>query len=164
MIIGRDDLTGGTLLGDLLSAGAALAWTVYSVGAKPLLAVHPPLQITALAMVLGTLPLLLIGGPALLAVEWGSLGPGTWLLLAYLSVGTIVVASFLWFWALARASTARVAAYSYLTPVLAAGISVALGQDAPSVSLAVGSLAVVAGVALTQLGLRECGRRLSGGQ
>jgi drug/metabolite transporter (DMT)-like permease len=85
---------------------------VYSVGAKPLLAVHPPFQITALAMILGTLPLLLIGGPTLLAVEWDSLGPATWLLLAYLSGGTIVVASFLWFWALPRAATARVAAYS----------------------------------------------------
>jgi hypothetical protein len=36
--------------------------------------------------------------------------------------------------------------------VIAAAISVALGQDAPSVSLAVGAVAVVAGVALAQLG------------
>jgi drug/metabolite transporter (DMT)-like permease len=152
LIVARGDLTGGTLLGDLLSVGAALAWTVYSVAGKPLLAVHPPLQITALAMILGTLPLLLVGGPALLAVPWRSLGAGAWLLLAYLSVGTIVVGYILWFWALARASTARVVAYSYLTPVIAAAISIALGQDAPSASLAVGALAVVAGVALTQSG------------
>jgi drug/metabolite transporter (DMT)-like permease len=152
VIVGRGDLTGGTLLGDLLSVGCALAWTVYSVAAKPLLAVHPPLQITALALILGTPPLLLVGGPALLAVPWTSLGPGTWLLLAYLSVGTIIVAYVLWYWALARASAARVLVYSYLTPVVAAAISVALGQDTPSVALAVGAVAVVAGVALTQLG------------
>jgi drug/metabolite transporter (DMT)-like permease len=151
-IIGRGDLTGGALLGDLLSVGCALAWTVYSVAAKPLLAVHPPLQITALALILGTPPLLLVGGPSLLAVPWTSLGPGTWLLLAYLSVGTIVVAYVLWYWALARASTARVLVYSYLTPVVAAAISVGLGQDTPSVALAVGAVAVVAGVALTQFG------------
>jgi drug/metabolite transporter (DMT)-like permease len=152
LIVARGDLTGGTLLGDLLCVGAAAAWTVYAVGGKALFAVHPPMQITALAMVLGTLPLLPIGGPGLLAVPWRSLGPGTWLLLAYLSVGTIVVGYVLWSWALARASTARVIVYSYLTPVIAAAISVALGQDAPSVSLAVGAVAVVAGVALAQLG------------
>jgi drug/metabolite transporter (DMT)-like permease len=152
VIVGRGDLTGGTLLGDLLSVGCALAWTVYSVAAKPLLAVHPPLQITALALILGTPPLLLVGGASLLTVPWLSLGPGTWLLLAYLSVGTIIVAYVLWYWALARASAARVLAYSYLTPVVAAAISVAMGQDTPSVALAVGAVAVVAGVALTQVG------------
>jgi drug/metabolite transporter (DMT)-like permease len=152
VMVGRGDLTGGTLLGDLLSVGAALAWTVYSVAAKPLLAVHRPLQITALALILGTPPLLLVGGPALLAVPWRSLRPGTWLLLAYLSIGTIVVAYVLWYWALARTSTARVLVYSYLTPVIAAGISIAVGQDTPSVALAAGAVAVVAGVALVQLG------------
>ena len=85
-------------------------------------------------------------------MPWPSLGPGTWLLLAYLSVGTIVVAYVLWYWALARTSTARVLAYSYLTPVIAAAISIAVGQDAPSLALAVGALAVVAGVALVQVG------------
>jgi drug/metabolite transporter (DMT)-like permease len=45
-----------------------------------------------------------------------------------------------------------VLAYSYLTPVVAAAISVAMGQDTPSVALAVGAVAVVAGVALTQVG------------
>jgi drug/metabolite transporter (DMT)-like permease len=89
-------------------------------------------------MILGTLPLLPVGGPGLLAVPWRSLGPGTWLLLAYLSVGTIVVGYVLWYWALARTSTARVVVYSYLTPVVAAVISIALGQDTPSVALAVG--------------------------
>ncbi len=152
LIVGRGDLRGGALLGDLLALAAALGWTVYSVAGKPMLARHPPLTVTGLAMVVGTLPLLPLGLPGLLAVPWRRLTPTTWLLLAYLSVGTIVVAYLLWYWALARAATARVVVYSYLIPLVAATISIALGQDVPTPSLVAGAVAVVGGVALTQLG------------
>jgi drug/metabolite transporter (DMT)-like permease len=153
VIVTRDgEAAGGTLPGDLLSLGGAVAWAVYSVAAKPLLAVRPPLEVTALAMAVGAVPLLPLGLPGLLAVPWATLGPGTWLLLAYLSVFTLVVTYLLWYWALARAATVRVVTFSYLTPVIATAISVALGEDALTGSLVLGAAAVVAGVALTQLG------------
>jgi drug/metabolite transporter (DMT)-like permease len=139
-------------IGDLLSLLAAVGWAVYSVAAKPLLARHPAYEVTALAMVFGALPLLPLGLPGLVAVPWSRLGPATWALLGYLSVLTLVVASLLWYWALARAPAARVVAYAYLTPVTAAIVSLAVGQDVLTGSLAVGAAAVVAGVALAQLG------------
>ena len=146
------DLGTGALIGDLLSLGAAVAWAVYSVAGKPILAVHRPLEVTTLATVLGTLPLLPVGLPGLLRVPWTGLGLGTWALLAYLSVFTLVVAYLCWYWALARAPAARVVAFSYLTPVTATAISVGLGQDTLTAPLLVGAAAVIAGVALAQLG------------
>lgn len=140
----------GSLLGDLLSLGAAVAWAVYAVVGKPILASRSPLEVTALAMVIGAVALVPLGLPGLLAVGWAGLSPGAWLLLLYLSVITLVVSYLLWYWALARAATARVVVFSYLSPVVAVAISVAAGQEPLTGSLAAGGLAVIGGVALAQ--------------
>jgi drug/metabolite transporter (DMT)-like permease len=143
---------GGSLAGDLISLGAAAAWAVYSVVGKPLLATRPALEVTTLATAIGALPLLPVGLPGLAAVPWRTVDAATWLLLGYLSVVTMVVAYLLWFWALARAATARVVVFSYLTPVVAAVISVGLGHEALTGPLVAGAAAVMAGVALAQYG------------
>jgi drug/metabolite transporter (DMT)-like permease len=135
-------------LGDLLSLGASLAWALYTVIGKPLLARATPLAVTTWATVLGTIPLLPLGLPGLEEVQWSELSLGRWLLIAYLSAVTIALANLLWYWVLARRATARVVAFSYLIPLIATAIAVAAGQEAPTVSLAVGAAAVLSGVAL----------------
>jgi O-acetylserine/cysteine efflux transporter len=144
------DVGAGSLVGDGLALAAGVGWAVYVVAGKPLLAAHPPLEITTLASVVGAVPLLPLGLPGLVAVPWSTLGARTWLLLAYLSLFTLVLANGLWYWALARATTARVVVFSYLTPVVATAGSILLGQDTVSVPLVLGAGAVVAGVALAQ--------------
>jgi drug/metabolite transporter (DMT)-like permease len=152
---GGGPASGPTWLGDLLSLGAALTWALYSVAGKPLLARRSAFEVTTWAMVFGALPLLPLGLPELARVPWSQLSLGTWALLVYLSVGTLAVANLIWYWALARAATTRVVAFSYLNPVVAAVIAVALGQEVPTATLAAGALAVLTGVALTQLDQRK---------
>jgi drug/metabolite transporter (DMT)-like permease len=148
----RGGLGGGRLLGDLVSLGAALAWAVYSVVGKPLLARRPALEVSAHTLLIGSVPLLPLGLPDLLAVRWTAIAPAMWLLLAYLTFGAIAGGYTLWYWALARAATARVAAFSYLIPVVAVLLSVAVGQEPLTGVLAAGSLLVIGGVVLAQLG------------
>jgi drug/metabolite transporter (DMT)-like permease len=143
---------GGSLAGDLLSLGAAVAWAVYSVFGKPILARRPPLDVTARSMMVGTLALLPFGLPGLAAVPWRALAPSTWALLGYLSVLSLGLAYILWYWALARAATARVVAYSYLTPVVAVAISVGAGLEPLTAPLLAGAAAVIGGVALASAG------------
>jgi drug/metabolite transporter (DMT)-like permease len=134
--------------GDLLSLGASLSWALYTVVGKPVLARATPLVVTTWATVFGAIPLLPLGFAGLREVQWTALSMERWLLLAYLSAGTIALANLLWYWALARTATARVVAFSYLIPVLAAAIAVAAGQDTFTASLALGAAAVLGGVAL----------------
>jgi drug/metabolite transporter (DMT)-like permease len=141
---------GGSWRGDLLSLGASLSWAAYTVLGKPLLARSGAREATTWATLFGTLPLLPLGLPGLAAVPWSALSPGRWLLLAYLSAGTIALANLLWYWALARAATARVVAFSYLVPLVATGVALAAGQEALTASLLAGGLAIVGGVALAQ--------------
>lgn len=136
--------------GDLLSLGASLAWALYTVVGKPLLARVTPLAVTTWATLLGAIPLVPIGLAGLGEVRWRDLSLGRWLLLAYLSAGTIALANLLWYWALARAATAGVVVFAYLIPVLATGIAVAAGQEALGTPLVLGTAAVLGGVALTR--------------
>jgi drug/metabolite transporter (DMT)-like permease len=154
LIVARGDVLGPavSVAGDLLAVVAGLGWAVYSILAKPLLAVRPALEVTTLAMLIGTLPLLPLGLPGLVAVSWRELPPVTWLLLGYLSVLTQALSYLLWYWALARAATARVVVFSYLTPVVAGVISIGLGQEPLTAMLVTGALLVIGGVVLAQLG------------
>jgi drug/metabolite transporter (DMT)-like permease len=136
--------------GDLLSLGTSLSWALYTVIGKPVLARVKPLTVTTWATVIGAVPLLPLGLPGLRQVPWGSLSIARWLLLIYLSAGTIALANLLWYWALARAATARVVAFSYLIPVVATLIAVGAGQEILTAPLALGAAAVLGGVALAQ--------------
>ena len=152
VLVTRDAGRGGGdgLAGDVLSLGSALAWTVYSVVGKPLLASRSPLQVTTVATAAGALPLLGLGLPGLTAVPWSRLDVGTWALLGYLSVLALALNYLLFYWALARAPLARVLVFLYLTPVVAVLVSVVAGHQAPTIPLAAGALAVLGGVALAQ--------------
>jgi drug/metabolite transporter (DMT)-like permease len=145
--------------GDLLSVGASVAWALYTVIGKPVLARAGPRVVTTWATVLGAVPLLPLGWPGLTQVPWRTLSGPRWLLIAYLSAGTIAVGNLLWYWALARAATARVVSFSYLVPLVAAALSVALGQEILTVALVAGAAAVIGGVALAQGGPPRPGRR-----
>ena len=149
-IVTRGGTGTASWLGDLLSLGASLAWALYTVIGKPVLTRASPLAITTWATFLGAIPLLPLGLPGLREVQWSELSLGRWFLIAYLSAGTIALANLLWYWALARAATARVVAFSYLIPVLATVIAVLAGQESLSPPLALGVMAVLGGVALTQ--------------
>jgi len=109
-----------------------------------------PLAVTAWAAAIGAIPLLPLGAPGLSPVPWGQLTPGRWLLIAYLSAGTIALANLLWYIALARTATARVVTFSFLVPLIATTIATFAGQESLTPSLAFGAAAVLGGVALAQ--------------
>ena len=117
---------------------------------KPLLARAAPLAVTTWAAILGALPLLPLGLPGLAEVRWSALSTPRWLLIAYLSAGTIALANLLWYWSLARWPTTRVVAFSNLIPLVATAIAVGAGQEPLSGSLVLGAVAVLGGVAVAQ--------------
>jgi drug/metabolite transporter (DMT)-like permease len=148
LIVLRGSPGAASRAGDLLCLGASLSWALYTVVGKPLLARATPLTVTTWATLIGVVPLLPFGWPGLGEVRWSALTAGEWLLLAYLSAGTIAFANLLWYVALARTATARVVGFSFLVPLIAAAIAVLAGQETLTASLALGAVAVLAGVAL----------------
>ncbi len=145
---------GGTLLGDALSLGAALAFAVYGIVNRPLVAAYPPETQTAYALLLGSLPLLAIGTPAALAQDWGDVSAAAWGGIAYMVVLPSYVAYMLWNWAIARRGAAAATGSGLLVPVLSGGLSaVALGEGFGPAKV-LGAALVLAGLVLSRTGRR----------
>jgi len=79
----------------------------------------------------GTLVLALAGGPAVLATDWSTLPLMVWITLAYLTLASGSGTFLLLQYASMRLTSARVMAYTYLTPTWVILWELALGNSAP---------------------------------
>ncbi|MND09440.1 hypothetical protein D3C83_327660 [compost metagenome] len=52
--------------------GAVICWAIYTIGARPLMARHSPVGVTARSMMLGTLVYVPLAAPNLAQVPWGA--------------------------------------------------------------------------------------------
>jgi drug/metabolite transporter (DMT)-like permease len=143
-------LSNSTLLGNLLILGNTLAYSIYLVVSRPILARIEPLTVISWIFLFGGLMLvpvaLLQAGPEAFLVSQRSAG-----ILAYVILGPTVAVYALNLWALERVSSSTVAAFIYLQPV--AGVLLAwwlLGEPVHLRTLVAGLL-VFAGVALVTL-------------
>jgi drug/metabolite transporter (DMT)-like permease len=141
-----------TIVGDLMVLAAAMLWAAYTTGSKPLLARYSPLKLTALTMVAGTIPLVVVSIPPLRSQDWGAVTAGAWMGWLYSSLFAVVVAYLGWYTSVARVGTTRTAIYSNLTPVVAIVVAwVALGDQLSLLQL-LGAAIVLAGLVLTRRG------------
>jgi drug/metabolite transporter (DMT)-like permease len=90
----------------------------------------------------GTLVLGITGAPEVIATDWIALKPVVWVTLGYLVIASTAISFYLLSFASMRLTSAKVMAYSYLTPSWVILWELGLGHGAPP-------LAVLGGVALT---------------
>jgi drug/metabolite transporter (DMT)-like permease len=156
VVVGRGaHVNAASVRGDLMLLIAVVCWALYTIGARPLMARHSPVGVTALSMLLGTLMYLPLARPAIGRVDWGSVSALTWIKLVYSSLFALCVAYTIWYAAVREIGSARTSAYSNLLPILAMATAyVWLGEPLGLDKLA-GAGAVLAGVALTRLGQRR---------
>jgi drug/metabolite transporter (DMT)-like permease len=136
--------------GPLIVLSAPVAWTLYNVIAKPLVARHSPITVSSAAGLAGTVLLLpLLSTESLDAAR--AMGPLEWALVLYLGVLCTLAAYVAWTMALQHLDASLAMAYLYVIPVLAVAIgAIALGEQV-TVWLAAGTALVVGGLALAQL-------------
>lgn len=126
--------------------------------AQPLVTRHPPLSVVGTSIIVGSLSFLPLLPHAVTGLA--ALGPGQWLWLVFLGVGTTVVPYIIWFGALRSLSAGRLGMYMYLVPLTALAWSAALLGQVPSLMSLLGAAAILAGVVLTQLPVQAfaCGK------
>ena len=143
-------LGGATLRGDLLSAGAAVVWAVYTVEGRDVVRRYGSLRVTAWTLWCGAAGLVLLGLPSLLQVDPGSVSPGAWAGVAYAGMLAIGVAYLLWYRGVQRIGGTRTAVYSNLVPVVALAVAwVWIGETPTGLQLA-GAAVVIGGMTLTR--------------
>jgi len=136
-------------LGDFLTLLGLIAWTVYTVYGKRLIATVPPALATTGAYVCGTLvivPLALLTLPVMPRPRLAS--PIAWLVLVYHAV-LGAIAHLWWYAAVERVGPTRAAIFMNLTPLVGMGLAVMLLGEPIGLRQVAGVLLVLGGVALT---------------
>lgn len=136
--------------GDLLVVASTLNWAIYTVMGRPVLERLDPLVATTGAMFLGWIMLV----PFFLAdagwKSYAALSASGWAAVLFLGIACSGLAYLLWYSALARLETSRVAAFLYLEPLVTViGAAVLLNEPVRPTTIA-GGLLLLGGVMLVQ--------------
>jgi drug/metabolite transporter (DMT)-like permease len=124
---------------------APICWAVYTVLGKSVVARHPPLLVTGVAMMFAGLFSLAFVRPSLL-VQLPSLPTSFWWAVLFLAVLCTVFAFGVWFGALQRMPAGRVAGFVFLVPMFAVTFSRFLLNEPITVALLLGACILIGGV------------------
>jgi drug/metabolite transporter (DMT)-like permease len=140
---------GASLLGDLLTVGAAITWGVWTILAAPILQRRGTLAGTFWITLTGTLGLVPFALPGLLGQDWRL---PWWAFVGVIYAGAAggALGSLLWYAAVRRLGAARTAIYANMESFFAVLAAALLLGERVAVTSLVGGAAVVAGVLLTR--------------
>jgi drug/metabolite transporter (DMT)-like permease len=137
--------------GDLFSLGAAAAFGAYGVVNQPLTKRIPSRELMAYGLASGGLLIALIGVPAMVDQDWGTVSLPAWGILLYAIVGPVYLAYVLWNWAIRHRGIPRTVVYGFLVPVLGGAIAIVGLNESVAVEQVIGGVVVVAGLVITRL-------------
>ena len=136
----------GAWRGDLIMAGATLCMALYNVWSRPYIQRSSALGFLTFGMAVGGGALVLISLLSGGAGQVARLGPVDWIAAIYLAAGGGALAFFLWVYALQHASPTRVANTMAVNPLVAGVLAAILLGEPITLNLAIGLLAVFAGI------------------
>jgi drug/metabolite transporter (DMT)-like permease len=139
----------GHLWGDLLALAATLTWAWYSVSAAPVLGRYSALRVSALAFLIGTIPLLAIGSYQLATQDY-AFPASIWLLYVFAVLGPLVVANLLWFGAISRVGPSHAAVFANLQPFIGAIFALLILSEPIGRLEVVGGLAIAGAIVLSR--------------
>jgi drug/metabolite transporter (DMT)-like permease len=144
------DFSSDYAYGNLMIFCAVVAWALFAIQGKKLVRKYGAFHITVLSMIGGAvmfLPVGLVhiainGIPEITVQNWGGI--------IYLSLGTSVVSYILWFYALGRMDTAKVAVFANAQPILTTVLAVIFLHQPVTTMFLIGGTITIGGVLLTQ--------------
>jgi drug/metabolite transporter (DMT)-like permease len=139
-----------TLAGNMLVLASCVCWALYTVLLKPYTERVSGVSLSALTMVGGAIPLVLVSMPQLADTSWRALPMSGWGALLYSGLLALVVAYLFWYRGVRVLGPTRSAMYSNLQPVVALVVAwVALGEK-PTIIQVLGAVAIMIGLLLTR--------------
>jgi drug/metabolite transporter (DMT)-like permease len=144
-------MSGSSLRGDLTMLVAVVCWTIYTLGARPLMRRHSPVGVTGLSMVIGSLLYVPLVSRHLRSLDPGSVSGLTWFSLVYSALFALCVAYTIWYAAVREIGSARTSIYSNLVPIVAMLTAVVFLGESLGIRKVIGAAAVLAGVAMTRV-------------
>ena len=143
-------LQGGTLVGDLMTMGGSLAFSLYVVLGKKVARKYDSLEMNFYNYVAAAVMILPVTLRQGLLFDWRAVSLQGWLALGYTALFASVLAYLIYFWALRHVTASRIAAFSYLLPLMATSFGILLLGEKPSLQLFIGGGLVLFGVYLAE--------------
>lgn len=136
--------------GNLMIFAAMVAWSLFTLLGKPLVGKYGALRITALHMTTGAIMYLPIGLYFSSTADLSALTPDLWGEIVYLGLISSAVNYALWYYALGKLETSKVAIFQNLQPILTTLLALMLGKAELTPELVGGGVMALAGVLLVE--------------
>jgi drug/metabolite transporter (DMT)-like permease len=140
----------GDLWGYLLALIGAATWSAYSVAVAPLMTRYTASRISAYALTIGAIPLVIAGAPQLASQDYTSLSSLVWVAYAFAVLGPLFVTNLLWFNSIERVGPSRASLYANLQPFLGAIFALLILSESMTRLQVGGGLLIAAGIVLSR--------------
>jgi drug/metabolite transporter (DMT)-like permease len=140
-----------SLLGDLLVLCGSVSWSVDTVLLKPYTERVSGLQLSALTMVGGAVPLVMVAWPAIASAHWSAVPVSGWLAVFYSGVFALVIAYFFWYRGVRIIGPTRTAMYTNLQPLIAVLVAWLMLSESPTPWQGIGAACIMGGLVLTRM-------------
>jgi O-acetylserine/cysteine efflux transporter len=140
------------LLGDLITLGGTIGFSIYAVLGKKVAGQYDAIAMNTFNCVAAAIMLLPLSIRQGVHLDWRVVGWQGWLGMIYMAAASSVAAYTIFYWVLRYMSASRVAAVSYFQPIVVILLSVALLSENPTRNLLWGTALVLLGVYLAERG------------
>ncbi|HKF43003.1 MAG TPA: DMT family transporter [Thermoanaerobaculia bacterium] len=141
--------------GDVLLLGNAIAYSLYLVFSRPILAHYNVLTVVSRVFLYGAPAILLFTAPALAHFTPSEVTARSWACLAGIVLFCTVIPYALNSWALAHTGASRVALYVFLQPLIATAMAIVVLGERPTVRTIVAGLLILSGLAVSVVRRRK---------
>ncbi len=142
------------LVGDLITLGGAIGFSIYAVLAKRVTPDYDAVALNTFNCVGAAIVFLPVAVHQAIRLDWRGVAWQGWAGMLYMALFSSVLAYLTFYWALRHMDPSRVAVINYLQPVLVILLASAFLGEHPSRHLLTGTVFVLAGVYLAERGAR----------
>ncbi|MHB1049889.1 MAG: DMT family transporter [Bacteroidota bacterium] len=144
------DFSSDYFFGNVMILFAVIAWALYAIQGKKLIARYGSFHVSSLTIITGAL---LFVPPGMASLTWfdvSSISVNNWFGILYLALGTSVVGYVLWYYAIGKFDMTRVAVFANAQPILTTILAVVFLDQTITAPFVVGGMITIAGVLWTQ--------------
>lgn len=140
-----------TLVGNLLVLAGTMCWAVFTVLLKPHTHEVDGVQLTAITLTGGAIPLLVVAMPSIAATRWTTVPAGAWAAITFSGLGALVIAYLFYNRGVRTIGPTRTAMYGNLQPIIALLVAwITLGET-PTVWQGLGAGGIMSGLLMTRM-------------
>jgi drug/metabolite transporter (DMT)-like permease len=139
-----------TLAGDAITMGGALAFSIFTVLGKPQAHRYGTITVNTFAYAGGALLMSPVTLWQSAGFDFRAVPFSAWASVFYMALLPSVICYLIYFYALARMEASRLAAFSYLQPLLATVFGILILHERVTLALVVSGLVIFGGVSITE--------------